>query len=294
MFAGHGQSHATQSYEPLEGTHSVTLTRFYPVSPAETLLIGPDAISALLVRPNAVGARPAIIAQHGYAADKSFLLPLAQLVAERGFIALLPDASGHGDRLQPSETSWLTELSADYFLQVLQRTASDLTTCIDALVERDDVRSDQIILAGFSMGAMAALLAATADDRVAGVVSASGSSPLDLLDISIAGSHVAGASARAWAADHDVAPRLAWLAPRPLLLQHGRPDDLVPVNNTLRLHAAARPHYAGTPDQLCLMLYEHAHTVSPQQLQDAVDWVCARFPESSAPCDVVEGACQSA
>lgn len=265
----------------------------FAVRPTERLVIGQDAIPALLVRPVAPGPRPLIIAQHGYAADKSFLLPLAALVAQRGFSTLLPDGWGHGDRFPASGANWLTELNADYFLQVLRHTASDLSACVNAMLQRPDVRPDQIILAGFSMGAMAVLLAATEDDRVAGVVSASGSSPLDLVDISIAGSLVAGATARAWAAEHDVAPRLAALAPRPILLQHGRPDDMVPVACSLRLYDAARPAYAAHPERLGLMLYDHTHLVSPAQIQDAVEWVCARFasPDAAEP---DAGECQSA
>lgn len=253
------------------------VSRSLSVLPTERLVFGPDAIPALLVRPVASNPRPVIIAQHGYAADKSFLLPLANLLAQCGFMTLLPDAWGHGDRFPANGPNWLSELNADYFFCVLRETARDLHACVDAMTARDDVRADQVVLAGFSMGAMAALLAATWDDRVAGVVSASGSSPSDLVDISIAGSRVAGDAARAWAAEHDVAPRLATLAPRPLLLQHGRPDDMVPVANALRLYEAARPHYADCPDHLGLMLYEHTHLVSPEQIQDAVDWVCERF-----------------
>jgi dienelactone hydrolase len=275
----------------------VTRSRTFAVRPPEQLLVGPHAIPALLVRPLAPGPRPAIVAQHGYAADKAFLLPLAELIAQRGFVALLPDAWGHGERFQSSGPNWLTELSADYFLQVLQHTARDLQACVEALTLRDEVRADQIVLAGFSMGAMAALLAATWDDRTAGVVSASGSSPLDLVDISIAGSRLAGEAARAWAVEHDVVPRLGALAPRPLLLQHGRPDDMVPVANTLRLYDAARPHYAAHPEHLGLMLYEHTHIVSPVQIQDAVDWVCQRFADadtSDASDASDDGECQSA
>jgi uncharacterized protein len=272
----------------------VTRSPTFVVRAPEHLSIGPEAIPALLVRPVAPGRRPAVVAQHGYAADKSFLLPLAQLVAQCGFVALLPDAWGHGERFPEAGPSWLTELTADYFLQVLQHTAHDLSACVDTLSERDDVRPDRIIFAGFSMGAMAALLAATWDDRAAGVVSASGSSPLDLVNISIAGSQVAGEAAREWAAQHDVAPRLAALAPRPVLLQHGRPDDMVPVANTLRLYEAARPHYVACPQHLGLMLYDHTHVVSPEQIQDAVDWICERFGDTGLPVEADDDAYRSA
>jgi pimeloyl-ACP methyl ester carboxylesterase len=176
----------------------------------------------------------------------------------------------------------MTELSADYFLEVLRHTADDLRLSVDVLAVRDDVRDDELILAGFSMGAMAALLAATADDRVAGLISASGSSVADLLDISIAGARSAGAEARAWAHSHDVAHQLRRFAPKPLLLQHGRPDDMVPVGNTLRLHETALPFYAAYPERLGLMLYEHTHLVTTQQIGDAVEWASTFFGAEAA------------
>ncbi|HEV2237874.1 MAG TPA: hypothetical protein VGR57_14540, partial [Ktedonobacterales bacterium] len=76
---------------------------------------------------------------------------------------------------------------------------------------------------------------------------------------------------------HDAAAHLANLAPRPLLLQHGRRDDMIPLANALRLHETARPLYAEHPDRLALMLYDHRHDVSDQQIADAVDWTTAHF-----------------
>jgi dienelactone hydrolase len=209
------------------------------------------------------------------------MLPLAEYLAERGFISLLPDAWGHGDRFPTSGPNWMTELSADYFLDVLRHTVANLPTCLSALELRPDVRADALLVAGFSMGAMAALLVGTADPRVAGVISASGSAAPDLVDITIAGSRPASAATRAWAVDHDVATHLGKLAPRPLLLQHGRRDDMIPSASTLRLHECALPHYSAYPERLSLMLYDHTHTTSPRQIEDAVEWITPFFMDGA-------------
>ncbi len=251
----------------------------YSVRSVERVVVGADAIPALLVHSDAPGTRPAVLIQHGYGAGKSDLLPLAEILARYGFISLLPDAWGHGERFPASGPNWLTELTADYFHEVLRHTLRSLRTCLDTLVEMAGVRAHTVLLAGFSMGAVAALLLGVLDARVAGVISASGSAASDLLDISIAGSRVPGPEARAWALEHDAAAHLARLAPRPLLLQHGRTDDLIPVANTLRLYEAARPFYADSPERLGLMLYDHRHTVSQEQIEDAVSWTAARFGE---------------
>lgn len=251
----------------------------YPVLTPEHLSVGPHGIPALLVRPQADSARPAAIIQHGYGANKTDLLPFAHFLAERGFVALLPDAWGHGARLPQAGPNWMSELSADYFLEVLRHTIHDIGECLDAMEQRPDVRHDALLMAGFSMGAMAALLVGTQDPRVAAVISASGSAAPDLLSISIAGSRLAGPETCAWAREHDAAAHLARLAPRPLLLQHGTNDDLVPVANTLRLHQEATPLYANHPERLGLMLYEHRHMVSQRQIEDAAEWVAPFFAE---------------
>ncbi len=255
----------------------VATSPVYAVRATDRLIFGARQIPSLVVRPDAPGRRPAIVIQHGYGADKTLLLPLAEFLAQRGFVSVLPDAWGHGDRFPATGPNWLTELSADYFLEVLRHTVDDLHALFDDLSAFPDVRPEHTVVAGFSMGAMAALLVGTHDDRVAGVISASGSAAPDLLEISIAGSRLASAQAREWALAHDAAAHLDRLAPRPLLLQHGRPDDMVPVANTLRLYEVARPHYAAHPDRLGLMLYDHTHVVSERQILDAAEWIAPFF-----------------
>lgn len=266
------------SYVPSRGKDTrLAISPVYAVRATDHLSVGAHHIPSLVVRPDAPGRRPVILIQHGYGADKTMLLPLAEFLARRGFISVLPDAWGHGERFPVSGPNWMSELSADYFLEVLQHTVDDLHVCLDDLGKVPDVSPDQTVVAGFSMGAMAALLVGTRDDRVAGVISASGSAAPDLLEISIAGSRLASGHARAWALAHDAAAHLHRLAPRPLLLQHGRPDDMVPVGNTLRLYEIARPLYATQPDRLGLMLYDHTHTVSERQIQDAAEWITPFF-----------------
>jgi len=83
-------------------------TDFIPHSapPAiERVEIGPDAIPALVVQPQSTPSDhslPAVLIQHGYGAEKADLLPLASELVAHGFITLLPDAWGHGERFPAS------------------------------------------------------------------------------------------------------------------------------------------------------------------------------------------------
>src|SRR5262249_3928124 len=139
------------------------------------------AIPALLVRPERDGRYPGALIQHGYGASKEDLLPLATALTGHGFVTLLPDAWGHGERFPSSGPNWMTSLTADFMIEVLRHTVEDIGAALTTLQERPDVLPDSLLLGGFSLGAIVALIAGTEDPRVAGVFSAAGSPLTDLV-----------------------------------------------------------------------------------------------------------------
>jgi len=262
---------------------AVEIVPQYGVGGVERVVMGKDDIPALLVRPETDLSRPAALMQHGWTAAKEDFLPLALLLATYGFVSLLPDAWGHGERLPQVGPTWKTQQSADYFLDVVRYTAGDIGAALTWLAEQPYVWSDALVIGGFSMGAMAALVAGTEDERVAAVVSVSGSPLPDLANVTMLGTNTPSAANQQWSREHDAAANIARLAPKPLLIQHGRHDDMVPVEGALRLYAAAQPHYAAHPDHLALMLYDHTHTVVEAQLRDALIWLAPLFAETASP-----------
>ncbi len=261
---------------------AIDLTPRYLPAPVEQVSIGPDRVPALFVRPDSEEPCPAVLLQHGYGVQKSDFLPLATILAACGFVTLLPDAWGHGERPREAGLAWWSRMPVDYLVEIVRHTVVDLRAALTWLEERPDVRSDAIALGGFSMGAMAALIVGTEDPRPAAIISVSGSPLPDLASAMRSGAEAPGMAApseaaRRWVIEHDATAHIARLAPKPLLLQHGRRDDVVPVEGTLRLYEAAQPHYAAHPDRLALMLYDHAHTGSEAQLQDAVTWMAPFF-----------------
>ncbi len=249
----------------------------YPISPAEEIAVGPDEVPALLVRPLASNPHPAAIIQHGYGADKSDLLPLGEYLAERGFLVLLPDAWGHGERLPLSGSSYLNTLSVDFIVETVRRTVADIGACLDYLTGRPDVQSDAITLAGFSMGAGVALMAGMRDARVAAIVSLSGAAPQDLVSLRLPGLAPPSEEVRRWAAEQDLAGDLARFAPRPLLLIHGRYDDMVPPQASQHIYDAALPAYRDHPERLALKWYEVSHMITVPMIVDAVNWIAPFF-----------------
>jgi uncharacterized protein len=254
----------------------------YTVRPPEPIEVGPASIPALIVRPEAEAPRPAALVQHGYGASKADLLPLGQFLASYGFVALLPDAWGHGDRFPTSGPNWMTNFSADFIVDVLRHTVDDMGVALTALLERSDVRPGGALLAGFSLGAIASLIVGTEDARAAGIYSISGSPVPDLVHMMPAGMPAPGPDAERWARAHDSAEHLAMLTPKPLLLQHGRHDDMVPVSGSLRLYETAQSLYAANPDNLALMLYDHRHDVTEAEVNEGVQWLLPFFAEPCA------------
>lgn len=253
----------------------------YSVAEPERITFGPHGVPALLVRPDAPGPHPGALIQHGYGAEKTDLLPLAVFLAAYGFVSLLPDAWGHGERLPKSGPTWQTTMSSDFFLDVTRHTLDDVRDALTLLVERPEVRNDKILTGGFSMGAMVALILGTEDERATGVVSIAGSPLPDLMGVSTFGPTTPDEPHCDWAREHDAAAHIASFAPKPLLLSHGREDDMVPVAGALRLYEAAKPYYAEQPERLALMLYEHTHTVTQEQIMDAAGWVATFFLDDS-------------
>jgi dienelactone hydrolase len=261
---------------------AVEIVPQFGVGGMKRVVVGERTIPALLVRPATDDPRPAALMQHGWASSKEDFLPLALLLATYGFVSLLPDAWGHGERMPESGPSWKTQQSADYFLDVVRHTVGDMRDALAWLADQPYVRPDALAVGGFSMGAMAALVVGTEDARPAAVVCVSGSPLPDLANVTMLGTHTPSPANQHWLREHDAAANIARLAPKPLLIQHGRHDDMVPVEGALRLYAAAQPHYEQHPDRLALMLYDHTHTVVEAQLRDALAWLAPLFAEPAS------------
>jgi dienelactone hydrolase len=249
----------------------------YSITPAEEIAVGPDGVPALVVRPRADGPQPAAIIQHGYGADKTDLLPLGEYLAERGFVVLLPDAWGHGERMALHGPSYLNTSSADFIVETITRSVVDVQACLGYLSARPDVRADAISVGGFSMGAGIALMTGLTDARVAAVVSLAGAAPQDLLSLRLPGMLPPGEELQRWAAEQDLGGALAGFAPRPLLLIHGRQDDMVAPQASQRIYDTALPFYRDYPERLALKWYDVSHTITVPMIVDAVDWIAPFF-----------------
>ncbi len=101
---------------------------------------------------------PAVVVLHGWGANMEMMLPLARPLWADGLTVLLVDARCHGG-------------SDDDSFSSLPRFAEDLDAAIDWLKTQPETLPDRIAVVGHSVGAAAALLAASRRDDLAAVIS---------------------------------------------------------------------------------------------------------------------------
>jgi alpha-beta hydrolase superfamily lysophospholipase len=181
---------------------------------------------------------PGVALVHGWESARDRTLPMAQFLTAAGFHCLTVDVRGHGGN--PAET---LPVSAGEF-------GADALAAFEALMARPEVTVGAI--SGHSMGAIGAILAGAADDRVAAVVATS--SPADPYRLTRQTFRLAHlplpdpiAYPLAWLTTrvylrprgHRVATVSAAIAlishDRPILLVHGDADDVVPIVHLERL-----------------------------------------------------------
>jgi alpha-beta hydrolase superfamily lysophospholipase len=174
-----------------------------------------------------------VILVHGFARDRSELLPEARWLVERGYGALLFDTRGQG-------------ASGGISIGLGYSEALDVCAGVDFLLSQ--APEERVGVMGYSMGAVAAIEAAARDLRIAAVLAVS---PYATLQETIAhrlrrvpflaplvvwwGERLSGLKL----SDMRPIDRVALLAPRPLLIMQAEADGMLPPDSGARLFQAA-------------------------------------------------------
>lgn len=195
---------------------------------------------------------PSVIVLHGWGANAEMMLPLARPLQAAGFTVLLFDARNHG------------RSDADSFSS-LPRFAEDLDAAIDWLKAQPEAHADRIAVVGHSVGAAAALLAASRRDDLACVISlAAFAHPAVMMRRWLRGKHLAWFPLGWYVlhyVQHVIGHRFDTIAPVntvarivcPLLLVHGAEDSTIPVADAHAIHARR------THDQVRLRVFPGEH-----------------------------------
>lgn len=196
-------------------------------------------------------------------------------LARAGVAVFAFDQIGHGSRL-PEVQNFYARYPK---WSLLGKTVEDTLAAFEALLKVEFIDPKKIYLLGYSSGAMAALHAAALDDRIAGVISVAGFTPMRL-DIPAKGT---GGLAR-WSRWYPLQPRLgafvgheahvpcdyhevlAMIAPRPVLVFAPRIDyRATTADLKLCIEEAQKAFgFYGVKDNLKFMELEDYNRFSPE------------------------------
>jgi len=221
--------------------------RFTPADlglPFESIVVASPggSLPAWFIPANGGRPGPGVVLVHGWESARDRALPYAQFLHAAGFHCLVFDVRGHGDN-----RAELLPVSAGEF-------GADALAALDTMLGRREVTVAALM--GHSIGGAGAIIAAAADPRTAALVAtATPSDPDRLTRQTFRLAHLPFPPPVAWP--------LAWLTTRvflrprghaigavsardsidriaaPILLVHGRQDQVVPFGDLARLATAA-------------------------------------------------------
>jgi dipeptidyl aminopeptidase/acylaminoacyl peptidase len=193
-------------------------------------------LAALMILPDQ-SPRGVVVCLHGLTERKEAMLPVAEAFADAGYIAVAPDFRAHGS-------------SGGRYTSLGYHEKIDMVALLDYLAAQGCDVSRTGVLGG-SLGAAVALQWAGIDPRVKTVIAVASFSDLNSeLDHMYRANHVnafkaflleSAAQREGQFRIKDVSPIAAVQAVQtPILLAHGRQDDIIPATESRKLFDAAR------------------------------------------------------
>jgi dienelactone hydrolase len=239
---------------------------------------------------------PVVIYLHEFDYSKGFnsyhqVDSLFQNITAEGYAVFAYDMLGFGNRVEEG-----TRFYDRYpHWSKLGKMLVDVRGAVDSLRNMEGIDPNRIYVAGYSLGATLASYAAALDERIAGVISVAGFTPLRLSTPEKGTEGI-----RAWSHLHGLLPRLgffvgnearlpydyhevlACIAPRPVLVVAPTMDKDANGDDVRRCVDEARKVYRlyGTPDRLQHFAPEDYSRFSPEMRDRAYQWLRDRAAES--------------
>lgn len=223
---------------------------------------------------------PFIIFVHGFQSAKENNLHYAYLLAEKGFRVVLPEAIFHGER--QANTNEM-ELKMQFWNIVLN-TIYDLEPIKNYFLREHVIDSENIGLAGTSMGGIVTLGALTQYPWIKASVSLMGAASYEdyaLLQVNELRKNGISLPIEDKEIDalleqlrmFDLSRQPDKLAGRPLLFWHGKNDKIVPYHYSYHFYDKIRPFYKGNTEKVQFILDDKAdHKVTQEGVFNLVRW----------------------
>jgi fermentation-respiration switch protein FrsA (DUF1100 family) len=219
-----------------------------------------------------------IIFVHGFTSAKEHNLHFGYLLAEAGYRVILPDALYHGEREQKMTNEQL-QLS---FWNIVTQTIGELEQIKNELGGRGLVQPKRIGVAGTSMGGIVTFGALSVYPWIKAAVSLMGCPSYGVffdaqiemaqtLRLSIPFTAEQLQTERERLTVYDLSLQPEKLQGRPLMMWHGRRDQVVPYEYTYEFYQQIKPLYEN--GKLKLISDEEAgHKVTREAFLETVKW----------------------
>lgn len=236
---------------------------------------------------------PVVIYLHEYDYSKGFnsyhkAEKMIQSIVDKGFAVFTYDMIGFGNRIEEG-----TRFYSRYpHWSKMGKMVADVEGAVDALVNLDFINSEKIIVAGYSLGAAVGLYASATDERIAGVISVAGFTPMrtNTLDRGTEG-------IMAWSELHGLIPRLGFfvdnesripydfhevlasIAPRPILViapELDKDAHLEDIKNCVK-QAETIFNLYDVSEGIDLLIPNDINRFSPEMQEKMLEWLGKEF-----------------
>ncbi|WP_080874993.1 alpha/beta fold hydrolase [Oceanobacillus timonensis] len=223
-------------------------------------------------------ARPAVIYFHGFTSAKEQNLPIAYMLAEKGFRVFLPDSLHHGER----NGGLSDEKRQLAFFEIVLKNISELEIFHQYLLDHTLLKEGAFGVAGTSMGGIttsaalvkypwvnaAAVMMGTPKlemyaKQLLHYVEKNGQSPFTRADLDLLFEKLA---------DIDLSTHMESLKERPLMFWHGENDKVVPFEQSYTFYQTVQSFYKKEENLQFIGEKGREHKVSVPAMHHATDW----------------------
>ncbi|WP_138416479.1 alpha/beta fold hydrolase [Aquibacillus sediminis] len=224
-------------------------------------------------------ALPVLTYFHGFTSAKEHNLPLAYLLAAKGYRVVLPDSKFHGER-QGETTDEERQLQ---FFNIVAQNLKDLAMIYEYMLEHDLIKDSRFGIAGTSMGGITTAAALTKYPWIRAAAILMGSPKItayaqDLVE------HMRQVNGKLPLTDDeiesiyqsltevDLSKQMVKLNQRPLFFWHGENDSVVPFTHAYSFYQDAIDYYENPENIRFLREPGRDHKVSRIAILETVNW----------------------
>ncbi|ASN06536.1 esterase [Virgibacillus necropolis] len=223
-------------------------------------------------------ALPVVLYHHGFTSAKEHNLPLAYLLAEKGFRVVLPDSEYHGER----ELDTPAKKKQISFWDIVMQNVHETKEIYESLQQEKLILDDRFGIAGTSMGGITTSAALTQYPWIKVACVLMGSPKITTYAKTLVSSFKKMGDLPVTdeminylfesLKQYDLSEQVDKLNNRPLFFWHGEDDAVVPFDHSFTFYEKARELYQNKDDIQFLNQPNQGHKVSRTAILKTVEW----------------------